>query len=142
MTDHKRVLVVDDDEEVLFVWTSALRKLSDLEVETALNGSQALDRFEADSFDLVITDLAMPIMDGVALTRAIRAMDECVPIVWITAYSQLHDNLDKRELNIYSFLSKPVSIHEIRDVVRDALENSCRNGNDGNSIDEPRGNDT
>ena len=129
MDDRKRVLVVDDDEEVLFVWTSALRKLPELEVETAANGAEALERFESDSFDLVVTDLAMPVMDGVALTRAIRETDTIIPIVWITAYSQLHDNLDKRDLKIYSFLSKPVSIQEIRNVVRNALDHERENGN-------------
>ena len=129
MDDQKRVLVVDDDEEVLFVWTSALRKLSELEVETASNGSEALDRLGADSFDLVITDLAMPVMDGVALTRAIRETNPHIPIVWITAYSQLHDSLEKNDLNVYSFLSKPVSIQEIRSVVRGALDNAQSNGN-------------
>lgn len=135
MDDQKRVLVVDDDEEVLFVWMSALRKLSDLEIETATNGLEALDRFGADSFDLVITDLAMPIMDGIALTRAIRATNACIPIVWITAHSQIHDSLEKRDLNIYSFLSKPVSIQEIRNVVREALDDMCGSGN---SIDDAK----
>jgi CheY-like chemotaxis protein len=139
MDDRKRVLVVDDDEEVLFVWTSALRKLPELEVETAANGAEALARFESDSFDLVVTDLAMPVMDGVALTRAIRETDTIIPIVWITAYSQLHDNLEKRDLNIYSFLSKPVSIQEIRNVVRNALDYEQNNGNSINQPDQERG---
>ncbi|HSJ56478.1 MAG TPA: response regulator [Anaerolineae bacterium] len=139
MDDRKRVLVVDDDEEVLFVWTSALRKLPELEVETAANGAEALERFESDSFDLVVTDLAMPVMDGVALTRAIRETDTIIPIVWITAYSQLHDNLEKRDLNIYSFLSKPVSIQEIRSIVRNALDYEQNNGNSINRSDQERG---
>lgn len=129
MDDQKHVLVVDDDEEVLFVWTSALRKIRELKVETAANGSEALAQFETHAFDLVVTDLAMPVMDGVALTRAIREINSEIPIVWITAYSQLHDNLAKNTLNIYSFLSKPVSIQEIRDVVRNALDSEHHNGN-------------
>lgn len=121
MESPKRVLVVEDDPEVLFVWTTALKKLAEVEVATAEGGRQALDRFDADPFDLIITDLSMPDMNGVELTREIRRLNTDVPIVWVTAHAHYEDRMDEPGFDVETFLVKPVSIQQIRQVVRDAL---------------------
>jgi len=122
MESRKRVLVVEDDPEVLFVWATALKKMSEVEVETAEDGREALDQFEAEPFDLVVTDLSMPEMSGVELTREIRRLDPNVPVIWVTAHAHYRDRLEEPDLNVHTFLVKPVSIQQIRQVVRDALD--------------------
>ena len=127
MDSRKRVLIVEDDREVLFVWTAALKKLTNTDIETAGDGLDALDQFEADPFDLVVTDLSMPRMNGVELTREIRRLDANVPIIWVTAHAHYEDRLDEPGLNVHTFLVKPVSIQHIREVVRDALNYGSAN---------------
>jgi DNA-binding NtrC family response regulator len=123
MDISKRILVVDDDERVLFVFRGALVRLgSDYEIVTAQNGCEALERAREASFDLVITDLRMPDMDGIALTEAIRAMDSGVVVIWVTAYGCHKLKADAARLAVYGCLDKPVEINEIRETARKALE--------------------
>ena len=119
--DWKRVLVVEDDPEVLFVWTTALKKLPNTAVETADGGEEALDKFDAEPFHLVVTDLSMPGMSGIELTRQLRQRDARVPIIWVTAHAHFRERMAEPELHIDSLLVKPVSIRQIREAVRDAL---------------------
>lgn len=123
MKSRKRVLVVEDDPEVLFVWATALKKLTQVEVATVEGGREALDQFDAQPFDVVVTDLSMPGMSGVELTREIRRLDADVPIIWVTAHAHYEEKMDEPGLDVHEFLVKPVSIQQIRQVVRDALNN-------------------
>jgi CheY-like chemotaxis protein len=122
---NRMVLVVDDDEQVLFVWDHAL-SMSDLDccVETARNGHEGLQRFRRRAFDLVVTDLRMPEMDGYQLTEAIRCLDHNIPIIWITAFPHPDTEAQARQLAVRCCLYKPLPIATIREAVRDAL--TCR----------------
>jgi two-component system capsular synthesis sensor histidine kinase RcsC len=122
MIDQRRVLVVEDESQILMMWIAALQRLPWIDVEPARDGCQALERFRAAPFDLVVTDLLMPRMDGFELTKAIRSLDSRVPIVWVSAHAHLRKKMDDDGLRIHSFLAKPVSIQEIRRVVCDALD--------------------
>ncbi|HSJ52710.1 MAG TPA: response regulator [Anaerolineae bacterium] len=122
MQHRKRALVVEDEAELLFVWAMALNKIPEVEVVTAENGEVAFERFRAAPFDLVITDLSMPAMDGLELTRAIRQLDPEVPIIWVTAHEHFRERMEENGLNVQAFLPKPVSVQQIREVVRYALE--------------------
>lgn len=122
MQHRKRVLVVEDDPEVLFVWAMALQKIPEIDIETAEDGSVAFERFAAAPFDLVVTDLTMPTMNGLELTRAIRQIDAQVPIVWVTAHKHFRERMAENGFNVHTFLPKPVSIQQMRQVVCNALE--------------------
>jgi DNA-binding NtrC family response regulator len=119
----KRILIVDDDDRVLFVFHRTLVRLgSEYEVVTARNGREALDSIREKAFDLVITDLRMPDMDGLELTEAISALDSDTIVIWMTAYGYHRSRLDAARLGVYRCLDKPLEIAEIRQVVREALE--------------------
>ena len=80
MGDNKRILVVDDEEQVVSVLRDSLRKLGqDYEIVTAQNGYDALEVVKKTSFDLVITDLKMPGMNGLELTEAIHTLFQTPP---------------------------------------------------------------
>ncbi len=105
------------------VWRDALKKHADRwAVETASSGTQALARFAAAPFDLVVTDLKMPQMDGCQLTEAIRLLDRDVPIIWITAFPEPDSEAKARSLAVYCCLNKPVSVSQIRQTVSDVLD--------------------
>ena len=124
MSEH-RILVVDDDERVLFVLRRALLALQNgYEIVTAPDGHKALDRAKEIPFDLLITDLKMLGMDGVALTQAIRDLNSSTVVIWITAYGCAHVSDEATRLSVYEGLEKPLRIDEIRRVVQEALENA------------------
>jgi DNA-binding NtrC family response regulator len=123
MSVRKRILIVDDDERVLWVLHDALARMEDgYEVVTAQSGREALHEFGEQPFDLVITDLRMPGMDGVELTRAIRALDPGAAVIWITAYGSHEVRGETVRLAVYDCLDKPLEIAEIRQAVRNALQ--------------------
>ena len=122
MDTSKRILVVDDDERVLFVFHDALVKLgSEYDIVTARNGRAALEQAGETPFDLIITDLRMPDVDGVGLTEAIRALNSDVIVIWMTAYGCHRVRAEAARLAVYRCLDKPLEIGEIRDTVREAL---------------------
>jgi CheY-like chemotaxis protein len=132
MPTSKRVLVVDDEDKILFVLRHALARLgSECEVSTSNNGAQALEMAREAPFDLIVTDLRMPQMDGVALTEAIRTLDYDPVVIWMTAYDYCTASADAQRLHVHRCLDKPLEVAEIRQIVREALhaaENSCTRG--------------
>lgn len=124
MNVYKRILVVDDEEQTVFVLGRGLRKLGPMyEVVTVTSGQEALTRFKEAPFDLVITDLAMPEMDGVELTKAMREIDPDARVIWFSAYS--HYDQDAQQLGIYRYLLKPADMRQLRQAVQEGLETAA-----------------
>jgi DNA-binding NtrC family response regulator len=118
---NKRILVVDDEEQVAHILSKVLRKLGDTyEIVTATNGYQALDQVRDGSFDLLITDLMMPGIDGIALTETVRTVAPKMKVIWLTAHSQW--GAEAQRLGIYRYVLKPVDVDAIRQIVREELE--------------------
>jgi CheY-like chemotaxis protein len=123
MSGSKRILIVDDDAQVLFVLHDALKKLGgEHEIATARNGREALAKMKETPFDLVITDLRMPGLDGVSLTEEIRTSNPTAVVIWITAYSCKGLETDAARLAVHDCLEKPLEPAEIRRVAQEALE--------------------
>ena len=122
MSEQKRILLVDDDEGVLFVLRHALTTLGrEYQIVTARQGQTALSKIREAPFDIVVTDLRMPDMDGVELTEAIRGLDPSAVVIWITAYDCYRRSGEAARLRVYRCLDKPLEIHEIRETVSEAL---------------------
>jgi len=127
MMETKRVLIVDDEESVLFVLGGALARVSGhhrLEVETCTDGREALAKALEGQFDLLITDIMLPGMDGVELTEKVRRGCPATSVIWITAYGSERLRKDADRLAVYRCLDKPLEISQIRGVVSEALEES------------------
>ena len=127
MTDNKHhILVVDDDDRVRFTLGHTLMRLGDdYAVETVRNGCEALDRFEQAAFDVVVTDLIMPDMGGVALTEALKERFPDVAVIWVTAHGCHRFSAEAARLAIFECLEKPLRIAEIREIVLRALEDTA-----------------
>jgi len=123
MRATRRILVVDDDPMVLFVFHDTLRALGDAyEIVTTQSGLNALDEVKEEPFDLVITDLNMPDLNGVELTEAIRQTSPDTAVVWITAYGCHSVPTDAARLEIHRCCDKPLEVDEILQVAREALD--------------------
>jgi len=125
MTELKRVLIVDDEESVLFVLNGALAKISDrYEIESyrASSGEEAMAKARVVPFDLLITDIKLPGIDGLELTEQIHILRPDIGVVWITAYGCQKLREHAQRLGVARCLDKPLEIAEIRQAAREALK--------------------
>jgi len=123
MLRPSRVMVVDDDAETLALMREIVAK-EGFEVETAEDAETALRRLEQWQPELLITDIHMPGMDGLALLAAVREKEPDIPVVLLTAYGSLKTAVDAIKAGAFDYLSKPFVVEDIRLVVRRALEHT------------------
>jgi CheY-like chemotaxis protein len=118
---QRRILIVDDDEQVALGLRDSLETLPNCEVAVATDGTQALHIFGRQPFDLLITDYQMPGMDGIALAKRVRRLYPQTAIIMITAYGSetLHGQVN--DVSIQRILDKPARIVEIRSAVSEVL---------------------
>jgi two-component system, chemotaxis family, chemotaxis protein CheY len=115
------ILIVDDDQACQRL--SSFILAADHTVITADDGSQALDRLAHSPVDLVITDLAMPVMDGLALLRHVRATLHyaSLPVIVMTSSTHEQDHRRVCEAGADAFMPKPAEPDDLLGLVRDLL---------------------
>jgi DNA-binding NtrC family response regulator len=116
-----RVLVVDDDPGVRYTLREILGS-EGLEVDEAADGEEALARFEAHPAPLVITDLRMPRLDGMALLRRLAARAPAPRVVVITAHGSERQAVEAMKAGAFDYFRKPFENDELLAVVRRAVE--------------------
>jgi DNA-binding NtrC family response regulator len=125
--ESHRILVVDDDRIVRLILHETLDRMgAGYQVETASDGQDALTKLDRDSYDLMITDLKLPEMGGVELTRVVRSRQMMLSVIWISAYIDGKVEEEAMRLHVFRFLHKPLGIAQIRAAAQAAL--SAHNG--------------
>jgi DNA-binding response OmpR family regulator len=114
------VLVVDDEASIRELLQKTLA-LADYEVDSAQDGRVALDRLRAGSYDLLITDLKMPGVDGLAVIREARRYRPDLPIIIITGFSTEAAAIEAIELGVAGYLTKPFRIPKVLATAAKAL---------------------
>ncbi len=115
MAQMKRLLIVDDEETLTFSLQQAFfRAPIDCEVMTEARGDTAWERFREAPFDLVITDLAMPGLNGLELLHQIKQKHPQTRVMIITAYGSAENREEARRLGVDGFWEKPFDIFELR----------------------------
>jgi DNA-binding response OmpR family regulator len=117
-----RILLVDDEQSIQTLLSYPLRK-DGYHVTSALDGSEALRRFEEGRFDLVILDLMLPQLNGVEVCRQLRSRSQ-VPIIMLTAKGSETDKVAGLEVGADDYITKPFSMREFRSRVKAALRRS------------------
>jgi DNA-binding NtrC family response regulator len=129
MMRRRRILLVDDDGQVLFVLHASLRRMNvPCDVVTAQDGCEAYRLLQASAFDLLVTDIRLPGIDGVTLTGFARSAARQLPVVWITAHGCAPLRADAARLGVHRCLEKPVEVSEFRQVVQQALDDEASGG--------------
>lgn len=115
-----RVLIVDDDEPLAKVFARTLQAAG-YEVGWARDGADAKRRLSSETFDVIVSDISMPGLNGIDLLRAIRKRDLDVPVVLVTGEPGLDSAVRAVEHGALRYLEKPVSPELLRDVVAGAV---------------------
>ena len=106
-----RILLVDDEQSIQTLLSYPLRK-EGYHVTSALDGSEALQRFDEGRFDLVVLDLMLPRRDGVEVCRELRSKSQ-VPIIMLTAKGSESDKVAGLEVGADDYITKPFSPREL-----------------------------
>jgi DNA-binding response OmpR family regulator len=117
-----RILLVDDEQSIQTLLSYPLRK-EGYHVTSALDGNEALQRFDEGRFDLVVLDLMLPRRDGVEVCRELRSRSQ-VPIIMLTAKGSESDKVAGLEVGADDYITKPFSMREFRSRVKAALRRS------------------
>ncbi len=117
-----RILVVDDSAAELERCLAALAALPDVSAEGMLRSADALTRLGSESFDLLVTDLRMPMVSGQDLIRVAGAVDPDMPVLVLTGFPSVDTALAAMKEGAADYLSKPVNAAELQAVVARLLE--------------------
>jgi DNA-binding response OmpR family regulator len=115
------VLVVDDEAAIRYSVSKTLQRVG-YQVAEAASGEEALDVMRRQTFDVVLTDIRMPGLDGVELVRRIKDVDNDTIVVLMTAYPSLGTAVEALRLGAHDYLIKPSSSQDIRQCVARGVE--------------------
>lgn len=117
-----RILIVEDEQNMVRTLAKILERRG-FEVASANDGRAALEELERDPFDLVVTDLKMPGMDGMGLLDAMYRRGLDLPTIVLTGYGTVHSAVEAMKLGAVDYLIKPCDPEEVLLIVERALEN-------------------
>ncbi|CAN5212717.1 response regulator transcription factor [soil metagenome] len=120
-----RLLVVDDEPNILELLAASLR-FAGFEVDTAVDGREALQKVRADEPDLVVLDVMMPGVDGFEVVRTMRGSHIEVPVIFLTAKDDPSDRIAGLTVGGDDYVSKPFSLEELVARVRAVLKRTAR----------------
>ncbi len=110
------ILIVDDDDELRSIFKKTLTSFVD-KVYEASNGSVALDIYYKQKPTIVITDIKMPLMDGLMFITMLRQIDKKIPIVVVSAYSDSSDLIKLTSLRLIDYLVKPIDFTNLQSAI-------------------------
>ena len=116
-----RVMVVDDEENIRDVLSSYLNSLG-YDVVAAHDGEDALSKFKRGGFDLIVSDLLMPSVDGLELLKKIREQDKEVIFLMITGYPSIETAVEAIKKGAYDYITKPFHMEDVKIRIERAFE--------------------
>jgi DNA-binding NtrC family response regulator len=117
-----RILVVDDEPNMLRLLKTILTDKTGYEVDTTNNPLEVSKLLQEASYDLVVSDLKMPIMDGIDLLDQVKQFDPGIPVIIITAYGTIETAEEAVRKGAYDFITKPFRKEAILITIKRALE--------------------
>jgi len=118
----EKILVVDDEPNMLRLLKTILMDKTGYEVETTNNPLEVSHILQTAKMDLVVTDLKMPLVDGMDLIDIIKKIDPQMPVIVITAYGTLETAEEAIQKGAYDFITKPFRKESILITIKRALE--------------------
>jgi CheY-like chemotaxis protein len=118
--EKERVLLVDDERNIRLTLSRSLEALG-VQIETAVNGEEALQKLQEDEFALLLLDLKMPGMDGMDVLHQVQERWPKTRVIVITAHGTINSAVEAMKLGAVDFIQKPFSPAEIRELVTKVL---------------------
>jgi DNA-binding NtrC family response regulator len=117
----KTILIVDDEKNIRLTLSATLESVG-LQTDTAVNGEEALEKIGQQDYDLMLLDIKMPGMDGIAVLAETRKIHPKMPVIMITAHGTIENAVEAMKLGAVDFIQKPFAPKEIRELVTKVLE--------------------
>ena len=118
----EKLLIVDDEPDMLKLLSMIIRDKTPYEPVTTNNPLEALDMAKKGGFDLMIADLKMPGLDGMDLLEAVKKVDEDIPVIIITAYGTVESAMETMQKGGFDFITKPFKKEQILYTIDKALK--------------------
>ena len=116
-----KILVVDDQQQVADTVVEIMSRAG-YSATAAYSGMEAVNRFQEGDYQLVITDLKMPEVNGMDLLKTIKGIDAKVPVIVVTGYGTVQKAVEAIKIGAYDFIEKPVDREKLELIVERALE--------------------
>jgi DNA-binding NtrC family response regulator len=117
-----RILIIDDEVDMLMLLRMIIEDNTDYDVETTNSSTEGIKLFREEDYDLVITDLKMPGLDGMDIFDEIKELKPEVPVIIITAYGSMETSDEALRKGVAEFITKPFRKDSILFTIRRVLE--------------------
>jgi len=118
---ERNVLVVDDEKNILKVVSMTLKK-KNYNVDTARSSEEAIEKFNNNSYSLIITDIKLPGKTGMDLLEYVKSREPDIPVIMITAFGTIASAISAMKKGAFNYLTKPVNSDELLTVMKEAIE--------------------
>ena len=119
MKDEPTILIVDDNEDLAETFAMILKRRG-FSVETAGNGTSAVDKFKEQTYDVTLMDIVMPEMNGVEAFKKIKEMQPGAPVILMTAYSDEELIQTARDEGVHQIIHKPIHVEQLIKLITEA----------------------
>ncbi|HXI10570.1 MAG TPA: response regulator [Thermodesulfobacteriota bacterium] len=120
-SNNFRILITDDDGDLRELLTEAVKNWG-YDVSVAKDGEESLRKLRMERYDIVITDLMMPGMDGLTLLKKVKELDKEILVIIITGYATIETAVKAIETGAYDYIAKPFRLDELMIVIKNACE--------------------
>jgi len=117
MSGEKRVLIVDDDENMRMGMTETVKRMG-ISVDEAENGKIGFDMAMKKEYDLIISDMRMPEVDGLGMFKMLKTAGINTPVCFVTAYGTVNSAVEALKMGAYDYILKPFSLDVIEELVK------------------------
>src|SRR5574341_2198803 len=122
MAKKFHILIVDDEESITYLLKTEFEELREFDVDTALNGAEAINLIQAKPYDLVLLDVKMPRVGGMEVLKYVKEHSPSTQAIMLTNVVDVKIAIETIKLGAYDFVSKPYDVDQLFATVRRALE--------------------
>jgi DNA-binding NtrC family response regulator len=118
----KKIVIIDDEKDILDTLKRFLTRSGKLEIDCFLNPKEALTHIKSGKYDLVLTDIMMPQMNGMDVLKIIKNESPETKVIMMTAYSTIDKTIEANQVGAEEYVTKPfVSLRDVENKVLDLL---------------------